>query len=108
VVPQKGNDLSPAWTAGAGLAGYAWMVLACANPKDTGQTSHPLCRIDLIVIASVISAYPIHSHWMVTNRSALDRMIAYNSIAFLAHKRTSHLVFRNIIFCLETIAFNMA
>ncbi len=53
MVPQNGDDLGPAWTAGAGLAGYAWMVLACANPKDTGRTDNPLWRIDLIAIASV-------------------------------------------------------
>ncbi len=49
MVPKHGDDLGPAWTAGAGLAWYAWMVLACANPKDTGRTDNPLCQIDLIV-----------------------------------------------------------
>ena len=53
MIPQSWNDVGPAWTVEAGLPGYACMVLVYANPKDAGQTGHPLRRIILIVIASV-------------------------------------------------------
>ena len=56
VIPQSWNDVGPAWTVEAGLPGYACMVLVYANPKDAGQTGHPLRRIILIVIASVEGA----------------------------------------------------
>ena len=67
MIPKHGDDLGPAWTAGAGLAWYAWMVLACANPKDTGRTDNPLCQIDLIAMASVF-VESIKAHEDLTTR----------------------------------------